>query len=83
MCGALDMIGGVEEWLATLKSEPDALRAVQDVPAAHLVLLSYHYNDKDHAEDIALCCGVRMGMHPQERRQYTGFRVVWVSRGED
>ena len=73
-CGALDMVGNVMEWMATLDDTPQAFEPQKDFTPDQGVLLAY--NDFTDEEE-RLCCGARFRCDPNLWYGRSGFRIVW------
>jgi formylglycine-generating enzyme required for sulfatase activity len=77
VCGAQDMVGNVQEWMATPAQQPGQVQAEQDVPRDTGVLLSY---SDFRTQESAQVCGSRDGYSPVARIALLGFRLVWSLR---
>ena len=74
VCGALDMVGNVMEWLATPYEKPAQLDPQKDFTTRQGVLLTYNdYQDKVEL----LCCGARDWDFPFNWFVNLGLRVLW------
>ncbi len=73
VCGALDMVGNTQEWMATPSDQPFMLAPMKDFTQEQGVLLAY--NDFTDSEEL-LCCGARCRYVPFIRNVVQEFRVI-------
>ncbi|WP_110519338.1 SUMF1/EgtB/PvdO family nonheme iron enzyme [Herpetosiphon llansteffanensis] len=78
--GIADLVGNVNEWLATAMDSPTSTIAQTDIAHNERILLSYSdYTDKIHE----LTCGARVGSSPFFRFTNFGFRIITLSPVDD
>lgn len=73
ICGAWDMVGNTQGWMATPEEQPLMLEPAKDVTPEQTVLLVY--NDFTDSEEH-LCCGARNRNNPNSGVYDLGFRVM-------
>ena len=76
-CGTEDMVGNVQEWMATASDTAEQVMPVKDFTPNQRVLLAYN----DYSDGIEqLCCGSRYRSYPGIRGSDWSFRVIWSPR---
>jgi formylglycine-generating enzyme required for sulfatase activity len=77
VCGALDMVGNVEEWTATAWEQSQEITPVVDPErGTGMIWTGGSFSDGNER----LCCGARIRYVPIIGNFYLGFRVAWSPR---
>jgi formylglycine-generating enzyme required for sulfatase activity len=78
VCGAQDMVGNVQEWMATPADQREEVQAAKDIPLFSDVLASWSMYHDDEAGEFL--CGIRGWYFAVNRIFSKGFRVIWSPR---
>jgi formylglycine-generating enzyme required for sulfatase activity len=76
-CGALDLLGNTETWLATPAGTIDSIQPLNDIPQSEQVFVK---QDDFFNYGIHQISDVLFQLHPNEQTAITGFRLVMAPR---
>ncbi|PDV97774.1 NACHT domain-containing protein [Candidatus Chloroploca asiatica] len=74
-CGAEDLVGNIQEWMATAIEASDGVAARTDFTFRERALIAY--NEWSNTTE-QLNCGSRVEFDPKGWNIFLGFRVIWL-----